>query len=127
MGCPVSRAERVGPVLNGPPDTQFVQPSRQRQHGVAGGHRLCDHTVHHDTRMDKKSVAYQSSEILGALDMTRRLPMPGEYPPAPADPSAAKRARTIPSVPQTSPKTLSWRKNFVCARAAEPSSTPLAL
>ncbi|MYS24559.1 Peptidoglycan/xylan/chitin deacetylase, PgdA/CDA1 family [Streptomyces sp. DvalAA-14] len=36
---------------------------------VADGHRLCDHTVHHDTGMDKKTTAYQSSEILGALDM----------------------------------------------------------
>ena len=30
--------------------------------------------------------------FLSALDMTRRLPMPGEYPAAPADPSAAGRA-----------------------------------
>ncbi|MFC4032460.1 polysaccharide deacetylase family protein [Streptomyces polygonati] len=39
---------------------------------VAQGHRLCDHTVHHDTAMDKKSVAYQTAEILGAQDMIRR-------------------------------------------------------
>ncbi|WP_329136376.1 polysaccharide deacetylase family protein [Streptomyces sp. NBC_01476] len=36
---------------------------------VARGHRLCDHTVHHDTGMDKKPMAYQSAEILDALDM----------------------------------------------------------
>jgi peptidoglycan/xylan/chitin deacetylase (PgdA/CDA1 family) len=36
---------------------------------VAEGHRLCDHTVHHDTAMNKKSVAYQTSEILDALEM----------------------------------------------------------
>ncbi|MEU7423412.1 polysaccharide deacetylase family protein [Streptomyces sp. NPDC040750] len=33
---------------------------------VAGGHRLCDHTVSHDTTMDKKSEAYQSQQVLGA-------------------------------------------------------------
>ncbi|GGW70907.1 hydrolase [Streptomyces lucensis JCM 4490] len=33
---------------------------------VAAGHRLCDHTVSHDTTMDKKSTAYQSQQILDA-------------------------------------------------------------
>jgi peptidoglycan/xylan/chitin deacetylase (PgdA/CDA1 family) len=33
---------------------------------VAAGHRLCDHTVTHDTAMDKKSEAYQSQQILDA-------------------------------------------------------------
>ncbi|GHE06297.1 polysaccharide deacetylase family protein [Streptomyces alanosinicus] len=33
---------------------------------VAAGHRLCDHTVSHDTTMDKKSEAYQSQQILQA-------------------------------------------------------------
>ncbi|MEU2226384.1 polysaccharide deacetylase family protein [Streptomyces sp. NPDC018347] len=33
---------------------------------VAAGHRLCDHTVTHDTTMDKKSDAYQSQQILDA-------------------------------------------------------------
>ncbi|MGW4563475.1 polysaccharide deacetylase family protein [Streptomyces sp. NPDC004561] len=33
---------------------------------VAAGHRLCDHTVSHDTTMDRKSEAYQSQQILGA-------------------------------------------------------------
>lgn len=33
---------------------------------VAAGHRLCDHTVSHDTTMDKKPEAYQSQEILQA-------------------------------------------------------------
>jgi peptidoglycan-N-acetylglucosamine deacetylase len=36
---------------------------------VAEGHRLCDHTVSHDTTMDKKSQAYQSKEILDAERM----------------------------------------------------------
>jgi peptidoglycan/xylan/chitin deacetylase (PgdA/CDA1 family) len=36
---------------------------------VAAGHRLCDHTVSHDTTMDKKAEAYQSKEILDAADM----------------------------------------------------------
>jgi peptidoglycan/xylan/chitin deacetylase (PgdA/CDA1 family) len=36
---------------------------------VAQGHRLCDHTVHHDTTMDHKPFAYQKSEIMGALAM----------------------------------------------------------
>ncbi|MFF2792794.1 polysaccharide deacetylase family protein [Streptomyces sp. NPDC058049] len=33
---------------------------------VAAGHRLCDHTMSHDTAMDKKSVAYQEQQILEA-------------------------------------------------------------
>lgn len=33
---------------------------------VAAGHRLCDHTMDHDTSMDKKSVAYQEQQILDA-------------------------------------------------------------
>ncbi|MFJ3710890.1 polysaccharide deacetylase family protein [Streptomyces sp. NBC_01267] len=36
---------------------------------VAAGHRLCDHTVAHDTGMDKKSEAYQSQQILDAERM----------------------------------------------------------
>ncbi|MFG2476660.1 polysaccharide deacetylase family protein [Streptomyces fagopyri] len=36
---------------------------------VADGHRLCDHTVSHDTSMDKKSPAYRSQQILGAERM----------------------------------------------------------
>ncbi|MFD8734064.1 polysaccharide deacetylase family protein [Streptomyces sp. NPDC059618] len=36
---------------------------------VAEGHRLCDHSVSHDTAMDTKSEAYQSQEILGAERM----------------------------------------------------------
>jgi peptidoglycan/xylan/chitin deacetylase (PgdA/CDA1 family) len=33
---------------------------------VAAGHRLCDHTVSHDTTMDKKPEAYQSQQIIDA-------------------------------------------------------------
>ncbi|MFJ8622912.1 polysaccharide deacetylase family protein [Kitasatospora sp. NPDC093550] len=36
---------------------------------VAAGHRLCDHTVDHDTTMDKKPVAYQEKQILDAKKM----------------------------------------------------------
>ncbi|MEV0785098.1 polysaccharide deacetylase family protein [Streptomyces sp. NPDC050423] len=36
---------------------------------VAGGHRLCNHTVSHDTAMDTKSEAYQSQQILDAERM----------------------------------------------------------
>ncbi|MFF8777920.1 polysaccharide deacetylase family protein [Streptomyces sp. NPDC015140] len=36
---------------------------------VAAGHRLCDHSVSHDTSMDRKSEAYQSKEILDAERM----------------------------------------------------------
>ncbi|MFF4749429.1 polysaccharide deacetylase family protein [Streptomyces sp. NPDC002514] len=36
---------------------------------VAAGHRLCDHSVSHDTTMDTKSEAYQSREILDAERM----------------------------------------------------------
>ncbi|MFF0473460.1 polysaccharide deacetylase family protein [Streptomyces sp. NPDC004284] len=36
---------------------------------VAEGHRLCDHTMSHDTTMDKKPVAYQKSEIFDAKKM----------------------------------------------------------
>ncbi|MFD5506329.1 polysaccharide deacetylase family protein [Streptomyces sp. NPDC127051] len=33
---------------------------------VAAGHRLCDHTMDHNTAMDKKPVAYQEQQILEA-------------------------------------------------------------
>ncbi|MCJ1677866.1 polysaccharide deacetylase family protein [Streptomyces sp. APSN-46.1] len=33
---------------------------------VAGGHRLCDHSMDHDTSMDKKPVDYQERQILEA-------------------------------------------------------------
>lgn len=36
---------------------------------VAAGHRLCDHTVSHDTTMDRKPDAYQSQEIMDAEQM----------------------------------------------------------
>ncbi|WP_112466526.1 polysaccharide deacetylase family protein [Streptomyces triticisoli] len=36
---------------------------------VAAGHRLCDHTVSHDTAMDTKSESYQSRQILDAERM----------------------------------------------------------
>lgn len=36
---------------------------------VAAGHRLCDHSVSHDTAMDKKPEAYQTKEILDAERM----------------------------------------------------------
>ncbi|EFL40264.1 polysaccharide deacetylase family protein [Streptomyces griseoflavus] len=36
---------------------------------VAAGHRLCDHSVSHDTGMDKKPEAYQKKEILDAERM----------------------------------------------------------
>ncbi|MGW7416411.1 polysaccharide deacetylase family protein [Streptomyces sp. NPDC054863] len=36
---------------------------------VAAGHRLCDHSVAHNTTMDKKSQAYQSQQILDAERM----------------------------------------------------------
>lgn len=36
---------------------------------VAAGHRLCDHTVSHDTTMDTKSQSYQSQQILDAERM----------------------------------------------------------
>lgn len=36
---------------------------------VAAGHRLCDHSVSHDTAMDKKSETYQSQQILDAERM----------------------------------------------------------
>jgi len=36
---------------------------------VTAGHRLCDHSVSHDTAMDKKPEAYQTKEILDAERM----------------------------------------------------------
>ncbi|MFI6470318.1 polysaccharide deacetylase family protein [Streptomyces sp. NPDC050516] len=36
---------------------------------VAAGHRLCDHSVSHDTAMDKKPQSYQSQQILDAERM----------------------------------------------------------
>ncbi|MCB5169815.1 polysaccharide deacetylase family protein [Streptomyces bambusae] len=50
----------------GPQAKQFPQLVKQV---VADGHRLCDHTISHDTAMDKKSVAYQKQQILEAKKM----------------------------------------------------------
>ncbi|MFE2284143.1 polysaccharide deacetylase family protein [Streptomyces sp. NPDC059443] len=36
---------------------------------VAGGHRLCDHTVDHNTGMDHKPFAFQQQQILDAKKM----------------------------------------------------------
>ncbi|MFJ7273336.1 polysaccharide deacetylase family protein [Kitasatospora sp. NPDC098663] len=36
---------------------------------VAAGHRLCDHSVSHDTAMDHKDAAYQEREIVDGLTM----------------------------------------------------------
>ncbi|GGY19894.1 polysaccharide deacetylase family protein [Streptomyces djakartensis] len=36
---------------------------------VAAGHRLCNHSVSHDTTMDRKSQAYQAQQILDAERM----------------------------------------------------------
>ncbi|MEU6931358.1 polysaccharide deacetylase family protein [Streptomyces sp. NPDC046374] len=36
---------------------------------VAAGHRLCDHSIGHDTAMDKKPVDYQRKEVLDAKAM----------------------------------------------------------
>jgi peptidoglycan/xylan/chitin deacetylase (PgdA/CDA1 family) len=36
---------------------------------VAEGHRLCDHSVHHDTAMDKKPPTFQRAEIVDAERM----------------------------------------------------------
>ncbi|WP_333769961.1 polysaccharide deacetylase family protein [Streptomyces sp. IBSBF 2435] len=38
---------------------------------VAEGHRLCDHTVHHDEHMDHKPFAYQQKEIMDAYTMIK--------------------------------------------------------
>ncbi|MFI1281153.1 polysaccharide deacetylase family protein [Streptomyces sp. NPDC020858] len=39
---------------------------------VAAGHRLCDHSVSHDTTMDHKPVAFQQREILDGKAMIER-------------------------------------------------------
>ncbi|MFE9092914.1 polysaccharide deacetylase family protein [Streptomyces sp. NPDC007264] len=39
---------------------------------VAEGHRLCDHSVHHDTTMDHKPRSYQYAEIVDAERMIER-------------------------------------------------------
>ncbi|MFE9257721.1 polysaccharide deacetylase family protein [Streptomyces sp. NPDC006879] len=36
---------------------------------VSDGHRLCDHSMSHDVRMDQKPVPYQSREILDARQL----------------------------------------------------------
>ncbi|MGW7577441.1 polysaccharide deacetylase family protein [Streptomyces sp. NPDC054765] len=36
---------------------------------VAAGHRLCDHTISHNTGMDHQPQSYQSQQILGAQKM----------------------------------------------------------
>ncbi|CAM5268481.1 polysaccharide deacetylase family protein [Streptomyces narbonensis] len=52
---------------------------------VADGHRLCNHSVSHDTAMDKASQAYQKQQILDA-ELTRlrfapSAPGPGAFAP----------------------------------------------
>lgn len=49
----------------------LIGPNAERYPGlveriVAEGHRLCDHSVDHDTGMDHKPVAYQKKQILDA-------------------------------------------------------------
>ncbi|WP_043267816.1 polysaccharide deacetylase family protein [Streptomyces sp. CT34] len=39
---------------------------------VAGGHRLCDHTISHNTAMDHRSEKYQSQQILDAQKMIEK-------------------------------------------------------
>ncbi|WP_432138517.1 MULTISPECIES: polysaccharide deacetylase family protein [unclassified Streptomyces] len=39
---------------------------------VAEGHRLCDHSVRHDTTMDRKSRSFQRAEITDAAGMIER-------------------------------------------------------
>ncbi|MGW2648414.1 polysaccharide deacetylase family protein [Streptomyces sp. NPDC001393] len=39
---------------------------------VAEGHRLCDHSVHHDVAMDRKPASYQHSEVVDAERMIER-------------------------------------------------------
>ncbi|MEV5481311.1 MULTISPECIES: polysaccharide deacetylase family protein [Streptomyces] len=39
---------------------------------VAAGHKLCDHTVSHNTAMDKKPQSYQSQQILDAQKMIEK-------------------------------------------------------
>jgi peptidoglycan/xylan/chitin deacetylase (PgdA/CDA1 family) len=51
----------VGPLARAHPDLV--------RRVVAEGHRLCDHSVHHDTTMDHKPFAYQKAEITDALQM----------------------------------------------------------
>ncbi|MFH8727609.1 polysaccharide deacetylase family protein [Streptomyces termitum] len=52
----------------------MVGPQAQRypdlvKRVVAEGHRLCDHTMTHDTTMDRKPVAYQKTQILDAVKL----------------------------------------------------------
>lgn len=65
---------------------------------VAAGHRLCDHTVSHDTTMDKKSPAYRSQQILDAERMITKAsggvrPMYYRPPAAPSPPTVASSPR----------------------------------
>ncbi|MFJ4094291.1 polysaccharide deacetylase family protein [Kitasatospora sp. NPDC089913] len=60
------------------PDAR-ARPELARQ-VVAAGHRLCNHSVSHDTAMDHKDVGYQEREILDGLrmiqDATGGAPVP---------------------------------------------------
>lgn len=61
----------------GPSATAHPELARQV---VAAGHRLCDHSVSHDTAMDHKDVAHQEKEIVDGLrmiqDATGGAPVP---------------------------------------------------
>ncbi|MBT2382018.1 polysaccharide deacetylase family protein [Streptomyces sp. ISL-11] len=44
---------------------------------VAAGHRLCDHSVDHNTAMDRRSESYQEHQVLDALKMIQDAAGPG--------------------------------------------------
>lgn len=47
---------------------------------VAAGHRLCDHSVHHDEAQSRKSQGYNQHEILDARDEIARAAGSGDAP-----------------------------------------------
>ncbi|MEK8143986.1 polysaccharide deacetylase family protein [Streptomyces sp. M10(2022)] len=65
---------------------------------VADGHRLCNHTVSHDTTMDTRSEAYQSQQILDAERMITKAS--GASGRSITGPRAALSPRTAESSPR---------------------------
>ncbi|WP_042384791.1 polysaccharide deacetylase family protein [Streptacidiphilus melanogenes] len=44
---------------------------------LAGGNRLCDHSVHHNEAMSTRGLAYETNEIVGAKQMIEQAGGPG--------------------------------------------------
>lgn len=93
---------------------------------VAAGHRLCDHTMDHDTAMDKKPVAYQEQQILDAKRLIEEAAGAGakvDYYRAPGG-AFTPTAGAWPPHTGCARSAGTWTPRTSASRARPPSSTP---